>query len=130
MKEKLRQFMTGRYGMDAFGQFLNLAILVCLVVSLFLGNIFVMLGMLLVIYSSYRMFSRDLQRRREENRKYLRYQGAVKRWFSTRKQRFAQRGEYRYFKCPGCQQDLRVPKGKGEVTITCPKCNTRFEKKS
>ena len=46
------------------------------------------------------------------------------------KKRWAQRSTYRFFKCPQCKQTVRVPKGRGKICITCPKCKTEFIKKS
>lgn len=130
MKERFRQFMEGRYGVDDLGQALNIAIMVLLFIGLFLAPIFSTLALALLIFTYYRMFSRNTEKRMQENRAYLQAKQRVTRWFKTRKIRFQQRNTYRYFKCPSCQQEIRVPKGKGEITITCPKCNTHFEKKS
>jgi predicted RNA-binding Zn-ribbon protein involved in translation (DUF1610 family) len=37
---------------------------------------------------------------------------------------------YKFFKCPACRQKIRVPKGKGRIEITCPRCGNRFIKKT
>ena len=50
--------------------------------------------------------------------------------FGQLQQRFALRKTYRYFSCPHCRQQVRVPKGRGKISITCPKCGTQFIKKS
>lgn len=130
MREKLQQFMTGRYGADQFGQFLNIVVLVLLVLSLLGVPLASPLGLGLLIYEMYRMLSRNVQKRTEENEFYLGKQAQVKKWFVTRKSRFAQRNTYRYLRCPSCRQELRVPKGRGNITVTCPKCHTQFDQKS
>lgn len=135
MREKMQRFMMGRYGADELAKRLNTVALVSLVLSLF-GSflpflmVFYWIGFGLMIYNCYRMLSRNVSKRYAENQKFLnwRYQNAVKRdkW----KKRWAQRGIYRFYKCPQCRQTVRVPKGKGKICITCPKCRTEFVKKT
>lgn len=135
MKEKFQRFMSGRYGADELSKVLNAVALVCLVISMFSGfqnilSLFYWIGIAILIYTCYRMLSRNVTRRYEENQKFLniRYQAAVKK--NAMKKRWSQRGIYRFYKCPGCGQTVRVPKGKGKICITCPKCRTEFVKKS
>lgn len=135
MREKMQRFMSGRYGADELSKALNIAVLVSLVLSMFsrvlsVLGIFYWVGLALIIYSCFRMFSKNVSKRHEENQKFLnfRYQGTVKR--NTMKKRWEQRGTYRFYKCPQCSQTVRVPKGKGKICITCPKCRTEFVKKS
>lgn len=120
MREKLERFMVGRYGVDELTKALNAAALVCIVVSMFSGflpggSIFYWGGFGLLIYTCFRMFSRNVSKRYAENQKFLnlRYRAAVKR--NTMKKRWAQRGVYRFYKCPGCGQTVRVPKGRGKI---------------
>ena len=129
-RERFQQFMIGRYGPDDFSRFLNITTIALLVLGIVFGSVFSTLGIASALYVYFRIFSRNTAARVAENRIYLQKSGQIKRWVGTRKERFAQRGTYRYFACPSCKQDLRVPKGKGSITITCPKCQTRFEKKS
>lgn len=135
MREKLQRFMTGRYGADELGRTLNIVVLVSLVVSMFSGllpvlSVFYWFGIALMIYNCFRMFSKNVSKCYEENQRYLsrRYKAVVKRdqW----KKRFAQRDTYRFFKCPGCRQRVRVPKGRGKICITCPKCRREFIRRS
>ncbi|MDD6307673.1 MAG: hypothetical protein PUA75_12210 [Clostridiales bacterium] len=135
MREKIQRFMMGRYGVDDLGRLLSGTVLGCLVISMFsflvpVLAIFYWIGIALMIYSFFRMFSRNTSKRYAENQKFLnwRYQGTVKR--NQAKTRFAQRKIYRFYKCPQCSQKVRVPKGKGRICITCPKCRTEFVKKS
>lgn len=131
MKEKLRRFMAGRYGADQLSQCYSVVVLVMLVLSMVTRiGIFYWMGIGLMIYSTWRMFSKNVSARYQENQKYLnfRYGLAVKKdkW----KKRWQQRKTYRFFKCPQCKQTVRVPKGRGKICITCPKCRTEFVKKS
>ena len=134
MKAWFQRFMSGRYGGDQFNQFLAIASLVFLVLGLFLpgifGTLFYAVGFAMLIYSYIRMFSRNIQKRYAENQWYLARSSAVRGWFSQLRNRFAQRRTYRYFKCPHCKQSIRIPKGRGRVSITCPKCGTQFIRKS
>ncbi len=126
--------MSGRYGGDAFSNFLSLAALVVVVLGLFVPGLFGMLlgwlGWAALIYSYYRIFSRNIPRRAAENRWFLAQRYAVQQRFASTRTRFAQRKVYRYFRCPRCRQQLRVPRGRGRISITCPKCGTSFIKKS
>ena len=108
MREKLRQFMIGRYGTDGLNQFLSIASIVMLLISLITRvSLFTYVGMVLLILCYYRSLSRNISKRTEENYK-----------FSTIKDR------------PQCHQKLRVPRGRGRIQISCPRCGTQFIKKS
>jgi predicted membrane protein len=135
MREKINRFMSGRYGADELSRALSVGVLVCFVISMFGAKIpflflFYWIGVGLVIYECYRMFSKNISKRYAENQKFLntRYQMAVKkdRW----KKQAAQRKIYRFYKCPDCKQKVRVPKGRGKICITCPKCRREFIKRS
>ena len=135
MKEKLRQFMIGRYGVDELSRAQIIVSMVLLLLSTFLSaffrvNILYWLGLALLIYSYFRILSRNVSKRYEENQRYLnaKYRAVVKK--NNLKKRWAQRGTYRFFKCPQCKQTVRVLKGRGKICITCPKCKTEFIKKS
>ena len=123
--------MAGRYGVDELSKFLNIVLLVLLVLSIFIrSGILYLLALGILIYSYFRMFSRNISKRYEENQKFvnLRYRNVVK--WNNFKKRFAQRKEYRFYHCPQCKQTVRVPRGRGKICITCPKCRTEFVKKS
>lgn len=137
-KEKLQRFMTGRYGNDGFNKFLSFAsiglLLLSMVLRLFdLGgwiNIFYFIALIMLVYCYIRMFSKDVQRRYAENIAYYRIVAKVKNKLNGVKARIAGQKNYKYFKCPQCKQQLRVPKGRGKIEITCPKCKTSFIKHS
>ena len=129
MRAWLQRFMSGRYGSDAFGNFLCVVSLICLVLGLFVG-IFYYIGLALLIYTYFRMLSRNVSKRYAENQMFLQKSAGVRARFARVKQRFALRKTYRYFSCPRCKQQIRVPKGRGRISITCPKCGTQFIKKT
>ena len=135
MREKFQRFMIGRYGADELSKMLSGVALGCLILAMFARllpvlGIFYWIGIGLIIYTWYRMFSKNVSKRYEENQKFLnfRYRAVAKN--DARKKRFAQRNEYRLFKCPDCKQRVRVPKGRGKICITCPKCHREFIKRS
>ncbi|MCM1256917.1 MAG: hypothetical protein NC307_03595 [Roseburia sp.] len=131
MRQKLQQFMYGRYGFDDLSKIYLLLTIVCIVASMFTRkSFFYLLGIALLIYTYYRAFSRQTAKRQMENQKFLnlRYQAKVRQ--NKRKVRREQKKIYRFYKCPSCKQTVRVPKGRGKICITCPKCNMEFIKKS
>ena len=131
MKQKFQQFMSGRYGADQLSRLLMVITLVVLVLSMFRPLRFLyIVAMVLLVYTYFRMFSRNVEKRYAENQKYLnwKYRLVVKK--DQRKKRWAQRKTYHFYKCPNCKQTVRVPRGKGKICITCPKCRTEFVKKS
>lgn len=131
MKQKLQQFMAGRYGVDQLSRVLMFLSLGILILSMFTKwTLFYFLAILLLGYVYFRMFSRNVQKRYQENQRFLnlRYRLVAKK--DARKRQWAQRDVYRYFKCPNCKQRIRVPKGKGKICITCPKCRIEFIKKT
>lgn len=130
-RERFSNWMSGRNGMDELARFESWFVLIMLVVSLFSRfSIFYIIALALMIHMYFRMFSKNLAKRYEENQKFVnfRYNWVVE--WNKKKKHFAQRKVYRYFKCPQCKQEVRVPKGHGKICITCPKCRTEFVKRS
>ena len=126
---KIRVFMAGRYGTDDLSKFLLVLTMVLLILSLFnRGSLFYILGLLCLAWAYYRILSRDFAKRSGENTKYLETTAGVRKTLRIQKRRFTERKDYRFFKCPGCSQEVRVPRGKGHIRITCPKCRTQFDR--
>lgn len=131
MKEKVQRFMTGRYGFDELSKAYLVLTVVLLAVSMFVkSRIPYVIALVLLAWCYYRAFSRNITKRQQEIQRFrdFRYQSMVK--FQSFKRRQAQKKIYRFYKCPQCRQRVRVPKGKGRICITCPKCRTEFIKKS
>lgn len=116
MKAWFQRFMSGRYGSDTFGNFLCVTALVCLVIGLFVG-IFYYIGLLLLLYAYFRMLSRNVHKRYAENIAFMQKTAGVRAKFGQLQQRFALRKTYRYFSCPHCRQQVRVPKGLSLIHI-------------
>lgn len=124
-------FMSGRYGTDELSKFMLAVCLVLLVINIFTGVQGVYLIALVLLGVCYfRMFSRNYVKRSEENRKYLDTVWKIKNWFLKKKNRIIQSKDFHIYKCPSCGQKIRIPRGKGKICITCPKCRNQFEKKS
>lgn len=130
MREKIYRFMQGRYGGDQLNRFLMVMVLVCFAVSLLGGSVFYLIGTALLIYAYFRMFSKNIYKRRAENTAYLRYTYKVRQTFATWKRDMKQRRTHHIYKCPSCRQKIRIPRGKGKIEIRCPKCGQTFIKKS
>lgn len=125
------QFMQGRYGADQMGQMLSAVSMVFLIISLFSRNqAWFLLAVIGIVYNYFRMFSKNISKRYAENQKYLKMTAEIRRKLASWKSQLAQRKIYHIYRCPGCKQKIRVPRGRGKIEIRCPKCNTRFVKKS
>jgi hypothetical protein len=122
--------MMGRYGQDDLCRFMNILSLVFLVLGMVLIQQLTGFAIALMIIGIFRMFSRNVNKRAQENKAYLRIKNKITGWFSKRVRRIKDRKTHRYFDCPSCKKTLRVPKGKGKISITCPQCRTIFEKRS
>lgn len=131
MREKLRQFMIGRYGTDGLNQFLSIASIVMLLISLITRvSLFTYVGMVLLILCYYRSLSRNISKRTEENYKFYTIKDRITSKANGLKDQWANRKLYHYYRCPQCRQKLRVPRGRGRIQISCPRCGTQFIKKS
>ena len=141
MKERLRKFMVGRYGADELNRFLTICGWVLLLAGFvlssiqrnatqILGSLMVTLSWALLIWSIFRTLSKNTQKRASENYQYFVYKNKVVSWWKQRKTRWQDRKVHRYFRCPQCRATVRVPKGKGKIRITCPRCKNQFVKKS
>lgn len=131
MRDKLRNFMIGRYGIDSFSKFLMGVALVLCILDIFVNSIFINSWFIVIIvYVYYRMFSRNYNKRYQENMKFLQIKNKVMSKFKSQKWMMQQRKTHHIYKCPTCSQKIRIPKGKGRICITCPKCKTEFTKTS
>ena len=130
IRQWLTRFMAGRYGEDQLNVFLMALYVTLFVVFLFTRLLAVeLLATVLVFLSLFRSLSRNLPRRRAENARFLQIVRPLIRRFSTFRAR-AKDKEHRYFKCPNCGQQMRVPRGKGRITVHCRSCGAAFEEKS
>ncbi len=137
MREKLARFMAGRYGgNDLLNKTLMITIFVLIILQIILpfGAILDLVLSLLVwgmlIWYTFRIFSRNTSKRVAENYAYWTWAQKVKRSFTGRREMFKQRKDYRFFRCPGCKNMLRIPRGKGKVKVHCRQCGHSFDAKT
>ncbi len=135
LREAFARFMAGRYGHDHLNRALCVAILVLYVLGLFLRKVPV-LGVILYYLPTvlwfvvfFRMLSRNYDQRRWENEKYLKLAGPMSRSLRRRKTQMQDR-EHKYFTCKNCSAVCRVPRGRGKIVITCPRCGAEIHGKS
>lgn len=123
--------MIGRYGQDELGKFILSLALILLVINLFVKtSALSAVALILIFYSYYRIFSRDTSARYAENKKFLDTIEPLRRKFFTSKNKYENRKVYKYIKCPNCKLEMKVPKGKGKIRVTCKSCGEKFVIKS
>ncbi len=131
MRERLQRFMLGRNGVDEFANFLIKVALVLCIADLFLRNPLInTLFLITMIYAYFRILSKNYAKRCQENQKFLQFKNRIVSKFRSEKSMMQQRKTHHIYKCPTCNQKIRIPKGKGRICITCPKCKTEFTKTS
>lgn len=126
MKYKIAAFFAGRNGFDTLAKLIMWPSLILMLISGFipvtwLSMILNLLSWVGVFYGYFRVFSKNLPKRQAENARYL-------NWWNRQKQRWQQRKTHRIYACPRCKTTLRVPKGKGKISITCRNCGEKFVK--
>ena len=126
-----RRVMAGRYGGDQLmiGSVV-LYMLLSVVAQLTRFYPLMLLAYVLLAWCIFRIFSRNISRRYQENQFFLKYWNRVRDWFSGVKRRVQDQKTHRYYKCPNCSNTLRVPRGRGKIQITCPVCGKQFVKKT
>lgn len=130
IRQWLTRFMTGRYGMDQLNTAMMVLYIILYVIYLFTRwMILDFIVLVLLFVTIFRMLSRNLERRRAENTRFLQLVRPALRKFKSCRSRMQDK-EHRYFKCPNCGQQMRVPRGKGRITVHCRACGATFEEKS
>lgn len=130
VRDFLRRFMAGRYGNDQLNVTLMITYLFLYLVSLFTRwSVLYWVALVLLIVTLFRGFSRRIDQRRAENMKFLQLVRPFSRKVKNLRVRLKDR-EHRYFQCPQCKQQMRVPRGKGRITVHCRSCGATFEEKS
>lgn len=128
-------FMQGRYGergIDEYGRFLNILTIIFLILSMVFRKVvvFYWIALALLIYDYYRILSRDYAKRRRENDRYLQIRYNRSDFMDDMRRKREDAKTHRIFRCPRCRQKVRVPRGRGRISIRCPKCGEEFIKKS
>ncbi len=126
-----KKFMLGRYGVDQLTLVLMGINVVLSILFRFVNNkIFGIFNIIISIIIFYRIFSKNVAKRYEENMKFLNGWNTIRNKIKNKIQRIKDLKYYKYYKCSNCKQTLRVPRGKGKISIICPKCKTVMIKKS
>jgi hypothetical protein len=125
--------MYGRYGADKLNVFLAIFLVFLGIVSIFVWG-YVRLAVQIIEFIIFALFlfrflSRDISRRRTENDKFVKISAPIEKIFKLRFKQLSDK-DYKYFKCPKCSASLRVPKRRGNITVTCPVCRNKFDKKT
>lgn len=129
----LYNFFQGRNGFDPIAKLTVWLSLAFAVLSLFggvVGLIFDTVSIVLMVYTWWRVLSRNVYKRQAEVRRYFDRTAGIRQMFRNLKTRIVQGREYKFFTCPTCHTMLRVPRGKGKIQITCRKCGNRFSGKT
>ena len=132
----IARFMYGRNGMDQLNLVLMWVVLILDVVTMLVQRNHAAVSMVLYwlsmagwVYVLFRMFSKNLSKRRGENQKFVNWVWRMKSSRAGAKERHADK-DHKYFTCKNCKTICRVPVGKGKIIITCPKCGAQIHAKS
>lgn len=128
MKYKIAAFFANRNGFDSLAKTIVWSSLIVMLISGFipaawLSSALYGISFADILYGYFRVFSGNLGKRRAENHHFLSEKNQIK-------QRWTQRKTHRFYRCPKCRTTLRVPKGKGKISITCRNCGEKFIKKT
>lgn len=134
-RQKILQFMQGRYGVDQLSNFLIWLGLIVALCAMFIHiRVLLVISWAFIIYAYIRIFSQNVQKRYVQNQKFLDATWGIRNIFAKIKYRIKygkQTAEpYHIYKCRKCGQKIRIPKGKGKIMVTCPKCKYQFKKRS
>ncbi len=131
LQNSLARFMYGRCGLDNLAKTSYIVAIILFFINIFANNIIVyMASMVFFGYSLFRIFSRNIPKRYAENQKFLARMQKPRSMMNYFSMQWRDRKTSRYFTCSNCHQHIRVPRGKGKIEITCPKCREKFIKKT
>jgi len=122
-----QRFMMGRYGNDK----LSMTLLIAGMASTFIGDVLhseILITLSYVFFgaSFFRILSKNISARQQENNKFLKYYNSLTPWVSSKFNVAKDKRTYKYFECPNCKQKMRAPRKKGSIMVTCHKCNNKF----
>lgn len=130
-KWKLQRFMYGRYGMDELTAAATFFSLLLWLISVWFSLRYLnTVAFAIMVWACWRCYSKNIPNRRKENDTFLRLVRKPKNWFGLQWNRWRDRKTHRYFHCSSCNAVLRVPKGRGMIEVTCPKCKAAMRKKT
>ena len=135
LKQRMLNFMQGRYGVDQLSGFLIWTAVIIAMITMFVRiPVLQIVTWVMIIYAYVRIFSKQINKRYAQNQKFLDATWGIRKFFADIRYRIKYGKQttepYHIYKCRKCGQKIRVPKGKGKIMITCPKCKYQFKKKS
>lgn len=123
----LRKFMYGRYGNDQLSLATIITGLVLILIASMTGiGLLIYIAYIPVIYAFYRIMSRDIQKRTGENKIFLDLVRKIKVKLNNSKSLLIGTKTHKFYRCKKCKQIIRIPRGKGKIRISCPKCRNGF----
>ncbi len=129
--ERFRRFMYGRYGVDTLNRWITYLVLALMILQLFIRSfVLSFLELVLVVVCILRIFSKDIARRSQENNRFCAFKAKISGRLRREKNLMNQRKQFHIYTCPRCKQKIRIPKGKGRIEVSCPKCGEKFIKRS
>ena len=129
-RERVATFMAGRYGIDRLYYFLLAICFILIVINIFVSSLVIsLIESALFIYAIYRVLSRNVYKRQQENEKFVKIIDKSKKHYNLQKCKARDRKTHVYKKCPSCKNNLRLPRQNGEHTVVCPCCKHRFDVK-
>lgn len=127
-KERVASFMKGRYGIDRLYYFLLAICSILIVINLFANSLIIyVIESGLLVYTFYRVMSRNVYKRQQENAKFVKLLEKPKKAINLHKCKKRDRKTHVYKKCPSCKNNLRLPRENGKHTVVCPCCKNRFD---
>ncbi len=133
MGYKFQRFMQGRYATDELWRALIIFYLITIIAASIVRRFsavsywaLYILSIVIIVFALYRVFSKNIEMRRYENQKWLKFTGGIKQKFKLSKNKWAQRKTHKFVKCKNCKTVLRLPKHKGKINVTCPHCKKQF----
>ena len=131
LRSRMARGLYGRNGFDALAVTCNTVAILLLIINIFAQNLVIyFIWVAFFAYSVFRVYSKNIPKRYEENRKFLAMTEAPRKRIGLMKLQWRDRSVSRYYICKSCHQQIRVPKGKGRIEIRCPKCGERFIKRT
>ncbi len=131
MRERMVRFMQGRYGVDALSRCLMWFAMAFVIVDMFARTMVLStIGVVMILYVYYRMFSKNYIKRQAENGWFLRHTYKLRMFFLKQKDYAKIRKDYHIYTCSQCGQKIKIPRNKGKIMVTCPKCHNQFQKRS
>lgn len=131
MAYRYRDFMRGRHGHDDFGTFLlGASLLLVILANLPFFGFLYFIGVIIFGYYCFRVYSKNLPARQSELNRYYIFMNKFKKKTELYKFMWRDRKTHIYFKCKNCGAMVRVPKNKGEIEVTCPRCRMKTTKKT